>query len=153
MKIYFVLIVTAILLTVSVGCKQNKTGTTDEIITSADSNSITVPVEDPEPIDKTVVTPDVAAPDKTSVKTSPQTEPGETEMLHGTMMIKGGSWIIRSGDGGDEKDYYPTNLTEEYKIEGLTVGFKGKLQDIPKNVRMVGAPIELTLIKKMTIKN
>ena len=125
---------------------------------TSDTLTIEIPPADTGLIDTQHTTPEIAQPDNTT--TEKVEEPKKTEvstkqttMMRGTMMVKAGSWIIRADESGEMKDYFPTNLSDEFKEEGLTVGFQGILQEIPKNVRMVGAPIELTSIKRMTIKN
>ena len=139
---------------VSSSCKQKSADPVVETtISSLDSIDKVIITNEPEVIDNDVATPTKTEPDNTSTQKETEKRNYETDMLHGTMMIKGNDWIIRSDDSGEQKDYFPTNLTDEFKVEGLTVGFKGTVQEIPKNVRMVGAPIELSKIIKMQIMN
>jgi hypothetical protein len=67
----------------------------------------------------------------------------------GVMMLKGDTWIIREGQGNAVIDYYPINLTDEYKLEGQEVVFEAILGKIPNNVRLVGKPVQLTMIRKL----
>jgi hypothetical protein len=67
----------------------------------------------------------------------------------GVIMMKADEWVIRVTNGpNDVTDYYPKNLGEEFKVEGLAVQFNGTLGEIPPNVRMMGRPITLTEIQK-----
>jgi hypothetical protein len=76
--------------------------------------------------------------------------PEKRNMMEGTVMIKGDAWIIRGTNALSEmKDYFPSNLSEEFRVEGIRVEFKGVLSEIPPNVRMVGAPITLTEIDRI----
>ena len=50
-------------------------------------------------------------------------------------------------DDADGSPYLPSNLPEEFAHEGLRVLFSGNRQEIPPNVRLVGAPLELTKIE------
>ncbi|MBC8046926.1 MAG: hypothetical protein H7Y00_09035 [Fimbriimonadaceae bacterium] len=73
----------------------------------------------------------------------------DQQMQNGVIMLKADSWIIRVSENGESTDYFPSNLTDEFKVENLRVVFSGEVQDIPANVRMVGKPIRLTSIKKV----
>ena len=69
----------------------------------------------------------------------------ETVTIVGTVMLKGGSWVIYGIDSrnGEAQDYYPKNLKQAYKIEGQKVKVEATLDPIPENVRFVGAPITI----------
>ena len=155
MKNYYALFTVVILLISANSCKPKPAAPLVETtISSMDSNETNTPSSDPKPAEVDVVTSPKTEPEIKVTQPKTDIRTYETDgMLHGTMMVKGNDWIIRSDDGGEIKDYFPTNLTDDFKVEGLTVGFKGTVQEIPTNVRMVGAPIELSKIIKMTIKN
>ncbi len=71
------------------------------------------------------------------------------DMQSGTIMTKGGSWVIRETDAkGNVTDYYAENLADEFKKDGLKVKFKGFLTEIPSNVRLIGKPITITKMVK-----
>jgi hypothetical protein len=74
---------------------------------------------------------------------------GEKGKTIGVMMQKADVWIIREDAGNSYIDYYPVNLSDAYKIEGQEVVFEGTLGKIPSNVRLMGKPVKLTLIKKL----
>ena len=44
--------------------------------------------------------------------------------------------------------YAPTNLSGEFKENGLRVLFSGTTHEIPPNVRMVGIPLDLSSIQR-----
>lgn len=108
--------------------------------------------------DPAVSTPDSIPPivntipeTNTEEKKDPEiTTPEKRNMMEGTVMMKGDAWIIRGTNALSEmKDYFPSNLSEEFRVEGIRVEFKGVLSEIPPNVRMVGAPITLTEIDRI----
>jgi hypothetical protein len=43
--------------------------------------------------------------------------------------------------------FCPSNLPEEFEAEGLRVLFSGRTGPVPSNVRMPGAPLELSAIQ------
>jgi hypothetical protein len=54
-------------------------------------------------------------------------------------------YIIKTAD----TQYYPLNLTNEFKVDGIKVKFNGKM-GVPKpNVRLPGTPISLTSIERV----
>lgn len=67
----------------------------------------------------------------------------------GKIATKAGNWIIRVDHGTFQEDFFPVNLPEDMQIEGQEVAFEGALGRIPPNVRMVGTPIQLALIRKL----
>ena len=69
--------------------------------------------------------------------------------ITGTMMLKADVWVIHGTEGksGEVKDYYPSNLGQEFKIEGQRVIVEATMDPIPDNVRLAGTPITIT---KMT---
>jgi hypothetical protein len=74
---------------------------------------------------------------------------GEKGVTIGVMMLKGDVWVIREGQGNAVIDYYPINLTEDFKIEGQEVVFEALLGKMPANVRLAGKPVQLTMIRKL----
>lgn len=74
---------------------------------------------------------------------------GEKGITIGVMMLKGDVWVIREGQNNAVIDYYPVNLTNEFKIEGQEVVFEAVLGKMPANVRLVGKPVQLTMIRKL----
>lgn len=74
---------------------------------------------------------------------------GEKGVTIGVMMLKGDVWVIREGQNNAVIDYYPVNLTNEFKIEGQEVVFEAVLGKMPANVRLVGKPVQLTMIRKL----
>ena len=72
----------------------------------------------------------------------------ESITIVGTIMLKGGSWVIYGTDSqnGEAQDYYPKNLKQAYKIEGQKVIVEAKLDPIASNIRYVGAPITIIRI-------
>jgi hypothetical protein len=79
------------------------------------------------------------------------TSDNEIITITGTMMLKGDAWVIHGTEGktGELKDYYPTNLGQEFRIEGQRVMVEASVDPIPENVRMAGTPI--TIIKMTRI--
>jgi len=74
---------------------------------------------------------------------------GEKGLTIATVTEKGGTWILREGIEGNYQDYYAVNLPDELKREGTEVVFTGTIGKIPANVRMMGRPVELDMIKKL----
>ena len=58
-------------------------------------------------------------------------------------------WYVIVPDDDDTQRFFPSNLPEEFRKNGLRVLFSGKRGEIPANVRMVGTPLELTKIEKL----
>jgi hypothetical protein len=58
--------------------------------------------------------------------------------------LEGGFYGIIGNDG---KRYYPLNLPEEYRVDGLTVRFEGVLRSDVATFHMWGTPIELRNIE------
>ena len=48
---------------------------------------------------------------------------------------------------GQQELFFPTNLPDSFKKDGLRVLFSGKRGEIPPNVRMIGIPLELSSIR------
>jgi len=70
-------------------------------------------------------------------------------ILTGTVVFndfEGGFYGIVGDDG---KNYEPTNLSEEYKKDGLKVSFKAKLHEDWASISMWGTIIEITSIEKL----
>jgi len=78
-------------------------------------------------------------------------ESSESVTIIGTVMLKNEVWVIygSAGNSGDMQDYYPSNLTKSFQVDGLRVSVKAKLISIPDNVRLAGAPITIVEIKKL----
>jgi hypothetical protein len=75
---------------------------------------------------------------------------GYRAMQVGTMMQKADVWIIRVGDINYAQDYYPINLGDQMKIEGQKVVFAGAVGSPPPNVRMIGIPLRIASIRKLS---
>ena len=58
--------------------------------------------------------------------------------------LEGGCWTIE----GEEEDYEPINLPEEFKDDGLQVNFKADFRDDMASVCVVGRLIELHEIER-----
>lgn len=43
--------------------------------------------------------------------------------------------------------FFPLNLPDEFRSDGLMVIFSGRAQEIPPNVTLVGTPLELSAIE------
>ncbi len=74
---------------------------------------------------------------------------GDKGLTIATVTEKGGTWVLREGIKDNYNDYYAVNLPEEFQREGIEVVFKGTLGKIPANVRLMGRPVELTMIKRL----
>jgi hypothetical protein len=44
--------------------------------------------------------------------------------------------------------FFPIDLPDEFRSDGLRVIFSGRAQEIPPNVRLVGTPLELSSIER-----
>lgn len=69
----------------------------------------------------------------------------------GTVILKGDTYIIHgtSGNSGEATDYYPSNLTRNFKEEGLRVTLEATLDPIPEGVKLAGKPITIISIQKL----
>ena len=74
----------------------------------------------------------------------------QRDLIFGTGAVKfiyleGGFYGI-IGDNG--KRYYPTNLNQEFEVDGLRVRFEAKIRDDVVGIHMWGTPIKILKIKK-----
>lgn len=60
--------------------------------------------------------------------------------------LEGGFYGIMGDDG---KRYYPLNLPEEYRVEGLRVRFEGVIRSDVATFHMWGTPVELKSIEPL----
>lgn len=72
---------------------------------------------------------------------------GVQPMTIGVVTQKSDTWIIRVERPGGYDDFMPVNLPESYAIPGQEVVFEGARGRIPMNVRMVGTPVRLSMIR------
>lgn len=78
-------------------------------------------------------------------------ESSETVTIIGTVMLKGDLWVIHgtAGNTGGVHDYYPSNLTKPFKVDGLRVSLSAIMDPIPDGVRLAGTPITIIEIIKL----
>jgi len=67
----------------------------------------------------------------------------------GTVMLKSGTWIIRVSDREGTTDYVPSNLEENFKVEGTQVKFVAQMEEVPEGVRMLGVPVKVIKIERL----
>lgn len=72
---------------------------------------------------------------------------GVQPMTIGVVTVKADTWVIRVERPGGYDDYWPVNLPESYAIPGQEVVFTGARGRVPMNVRMVGTPVKLDMIR------
>jgi hypothetical protein len=72
---------------------------------------------------------------------------GVQHMTIGKVTLKSDTWVIRVERAGGYDDFMPVNLPEKYAIPGQEVVFEGALGRIPMNVRMIGTPVKLSMIR------
>lgn len=120
------------ILTVSIfSCKNNKQEETAPVV----SDSITPPADAKTVENQENKNDNISLPEK------------KNPMMEGTIMMKGDVWVIRgTNELSEMKDYFPSNLSAEFRVEGMHVEFSGVISEIPSNVRMAGVPITLTEI-------
>ncbi len=92
---------------------------------------------------------------KTTAEQSPVPETSEVQMevqmadgIHGTVKyinLEGGFYGIQGDDG---ESYYPINLDEEYKEDGLKIIFKMKSRTDVFTTAMWGKTVEITKISE-----
>lgn len=127
-------VIVTLLLVVAMSCKNKSVDTTS---TSAEDTVITT-------------TDTIQDIQKENPKENIPEPPDKIPMMEGTVMMKGEAWIIHGTNQLSEmKDYFPSNLSAEFRVEGIRVEFKGVISEIPPNVRMVGVPITLTEIERI----
>lgn len=76
----------------------------------------------------------------------------EGDVVSGTGTVKhfdleGGFFAIV---GDDQKTYDPTNLAESFRVNGLRVRFRARLRNDVMSIRMVGQPVELLEITRLS---
>ncbi len=71
----------------------------------------------------------------------------------GTVAHVGQNWYGIVPDMQSGTCYAPVNLAEEFRIDNLRVYFKGKVGEIPPNIRMWGTPLVLIEIRKLNTSN
>ncbi len=69
------------------------------------------------------------------------------QMEIGQVALKGDTWVIRVDRGLSSEYYMPINLPDSYKNNGRDIVFGGAIGRIPVNVRVVGTPIKLSMIR------
>jgi hypothetical protein len=65
----------------------------------------------------------------------------------GTVVIKNDTWVIKVDKANFTQYYLPVNLPEKYCINNQEVVFEGAIGRIPTNVKMVGTPLKLSMIR------
>jgi|GEM_PF-2876469 len=75
----------------------------------------------------------------------------ETVNIVGTVMLKGEEFIIHgtAGSATEVMDYYPSNLSRDFKVDGMRVALEATLDPIPDGVKLAGTPITIITIKKI----
>jgi hypothetical protein len=58
-------------------------------------------------------------------------------------------WYIIVPDFDPTTRFLPSNLPEKLKKDGIRVIFSGEIGEIPANVRLIGRPLHLKLIKQI----
>lgn len=71
----------------------------------------------------------------------------------GTITLVGKDWYGIVPDTETGTRYAPVSMAKEFKIDTLRVYFKGKVGEIPPNVRMWGNPLVLIEIRKLDSSN
>lgn len=72
---------------------------------------------------------------------------GVQSMTIGVVTQKADTWVIRVERPGGYDDFWPVNLPAQFAIAGQEVVFEGARGRIPVNVRLVGTPVKLNLIR------
>lgn len=75
----------------------------------------------------------------------------EVITITGIIMLKGDVWVIHGTEGksGETKDYYPGNLSQDFRTDGQRVIVEATLDPIPENVRLAGIPITITKLTRI----
>lgn len=72
---------------------------------------------------------------------------GVQHMTIGKVAMKSDTWVIRVERAGGYDDFMPVNLPEKYAVAGQEVVFEGAIGRIPMQVRLVGTPVKLSMIR------
>jgi len=75
----------------------------------------------------------------------------EKVSIVGVVMLKGDEYIIHgtAGNSTEVMDYYPSNLTRMFKVDGLRVSLEATLDPIPDGIKLAGTPITIISIQKL----
>lgn len=72
---------------------------------------------------------------------------GVQHITIGKITQKADTWVIRVDRPGGYDDFWPVNLPEKFAVQGQEVVFEGARGRIPANVRLVGTPVKLSMIR------
>lgn len=74
---------------------------------------------------------------------------GVKSMEIGTVIIKNDTWVIKVEKPGVTQYYLPVNLPEQYCINNQDIVFEGAIGRIPVNVRLIGTPLKLSMVRNL----
>ena len=72
---------------------------------------------------------------------------GVQSITIGRITQKADTWVIRVDRPNGYDDFWPVNLPAQFAVPGQEVVFEGARGRIPMNVRLVGTPVKLSMIR------